>query len=61
MQSVNPGSKEQDMNAPRYLRRGVAVGLVALGTLVAGNVAAVADPDGPWTPAIQQVDGALAR
>jgi hypothetical protein len=49
------------MDGRRYLRSGVAAGLVLAGTILAGNVAAVADPDGPWTPAIQQVDAALAR
>jgi hypothetical protein len=49
------------MDGRRYLRSGVAAGLVLAGTMLSGNVAAVADPDGPWTPAIQQVDVALAR
>lgn len=49
------------MNGRQYLRRGVGVGLVVVGTLLAGNVAALADPDGPWTPGIRQVDDALAR
>ena len=34
---------------------------MVVGSLLAGNVAALADPDGPWTPGIRQVDGALAR
>jgi hypothetical protein len=45
----------------RYLRAGVAAGVVTVATILAGNVAAVADPDGPWTPAIRQVDTALGR
>ncbi len=44
-----------------YLRAWVGVTLTVLGTTVAGNVAALADPEGPWTPSIQQVDAALAR
>ena len=48
------------MSGRRYLRIGVGAGLM-VGTMLAGNVAAVVDPDGPWTPAIQQVDTALAR
>jgi hypothetical protein len=35
--------------------------LVIVGILLAGSVVALANPDGPWTPAIQQADGALAR
>lgn len=49
------------MSGRRSLRTGVGAGLVVLGTLLAGNVAALADPDGPWTPAMQQVDAALTR
>ena len=49
------------MSGRRYLRIGMGAGLVIAGTLLAGNVAAVADPDGPWAPAIHQVDAALAR
>jgi hypothetical protein len=61
MQSTNPGPKESVMNERRHLRTGLAVGLVLVGTTLAGKVAAVADPDGPWSPAVQQVDAALAR
>lgn len=49
------------MSGRRCLRTGVRVGLVILGTLLAGNVGALADPDGPWSPAILQADAALAR
>lgn len=50
------------MNGRQYLRTGVGAGLMVVGTtLLAGHVAAVADPDDPWNPAIQQVDAALAR
>jgi hypothetical protein len=49
------------MSGRRHLRIGVGAGLVIAGTMLAGNVAAVAEPDGPWAPAIQQVDAALAR
>ena len=49
------------MNRGRYLRRGVGVALAVVGTALAGNATVLANPDGPWTPAIQQVDAALAR
>lgn len=39
----------------------VTMSLVILGVGLAGNVAALATSDGPWSPAIQQVDTALAR
>ena len=51
------------MTRGRYLRSGVAVTLM-LGAAVglAGNAAALGTgADDPWAPAIQQVDGALAR
>jgi hypothetical protein len=44
-----------------YLRSGLAVALMIVGVALAGNVAAVAVPDDPWAPAIEQVDKALAR
>jgi len=47
------------MKTTRYLRTVVAGCLAFLA--LAGNVAAVAAPDDPWSPAIQQVDNALAR
>ena len=50
------------MSRRRNLRVGVGTVLVLVGTMLAGNVAAVAEPpDGPWAPAMQQVDAALAR
>src|SRR5262245_38910137 len=45
----------------RYLRSGVVGCLAMLGLGLAGNVAALATTDGPWDPAIHQVDTALAR
>jgi hypothetical protein len=51
--------KEQAMKRERYLRAGLAGCLAFLA--LAGNVAALATPDTPWSPAIQQVDSALAR
>jgi hypothetical protein len=45
----------------RKLRSGLAVCLAILGVSMAGNVAALATPEDPWAPAIQQVDAALAR
>jgi hypothetical protein len=44
-----------------YLRTGVGVALAIGGAALGGNAVALADVDGPWTPAIQQVDAALAR
>jgi hypothetical protein len=44
-----------------HLRSGLTVCLAILGAASAGNVAALASTDGPWAPAIQQVDAALAR
>jgi hypothetical protein len=32
-----------------------------MGAALAGNATALANPEGPWTPAIQQVETALAR
>jgi hypothetical protein len=49
------------MNRRRSLRTGLAVGLLVAGSLLTGEVAALADPEGPWSPAIRQVDVALAR
>jgi hypothetical protein len=49
------------MNGSGVVRNGIRAGLVIVGTLLAGNVAALADPDGPWTSAIHQADAALAR
>src|SRR5262249_61183579 len=49
------------MTRRQYLRSGLAGTLVILGVALAGNVAAVAVPEDPWAPAIQQVDKALAR
>jgi hypothetical protein len=49
------------MSDGRWLRTGIGASLTFLGTAVAGNVAAIAEPDGPWTASIQQVDAALAR
>jgi hypothetical protein len=49
------------MTKERWLRTSIGVTLTILGTGLAGNVAALADPDGPWTASIQQVDAALAR
>ena len=49
------------MTKGRYLRTGVGVALVVVGTAVAGNMAALANPEGPWTAPIQRVDAALAR
>lgn len=45
----------------RYLRVGVGVALAVVGTALAGNAAALANPEGPWATATQQVDTALAR
>jgi hypothetical protein len=53
--------KERAMTRGRHLRSALAVALTILGAALAGNVAALATPDNPWTPAIQQVDTALAR
>jgi hypothetical protein len=49
------------MTRERYLQSGLTACLAVLGIALAGNVAALATPDDPWTPAIQQVDTALAR
>jgi hypothetical protein len=49
------------MNKGRWLRRWIGATLTILGTGLAGNVPALADPEGPWTASIQQVDAALAR
>jgi hypothetical protein len=49
------------MTRGRYLRSGLTVCLTILGVALAGNVGALATTDGPWAPAIQQVDTALAR
>ena len=49
------------MTRGRWLRTGIGVVLVVAGTALAGNVAALADSEGPWTTAIRQVDVALAR
>ena len=49
------------MRARRCLPGGVGAGLMFVGIILAGNVAAVADPDGSWTRATQEVEAALAR
>jgi hypothetical protein len=49
------------MTRGRYLRLGLAVSFTVLGAALAGNAAALATPDSPWAPAIQQVDAALTR
>ena len=49
------------MTKGRWLRTWLGVTLMVLGTGLSGNVAALADPEGPWTPSLQQVDAALAR
>jgi hypothetical protein len=49
------------MTRGRYLQSGLTACLAVLGIAFAGNVAALATPGDPWTPAIQQVDTALAR
>ena len=49
------------MGRGRYLRTGLAVFLTALSIGAGGNIAALATPDSPWTPALQQGDTALAR
>ena len=49
------------MNGRQSLRTALRAGLVILGTLLVGNVAALADPEGPWSPAVLQADAALAR
>ena len=47
------------MRTGRYLRTAVAGWLAILA--LAGSAAALANPEDPWSPAIKQVDGALAR
>ena len=49
------------MTRGRYLRSGLTMCLAILGMAMAGNVGALATTDGPWAPATQQVDAALAR
>lgn len=49
------------MTSGRCLRTGVGVALAVLGTALAGNVPARAEPEELWAPAIKQVDTALAR
>ena len=49
------------MSRGRCLPAGLTACLAILGIALAGNVAALATTDGPWDPAIQQVDTALAR
>jgi hypothetical protein len=49
------------MTSGRHLRSALAVALTILGAVLAGNVAALATPEDPWTPAIQRVDAALAK
>lgn len=49
------------MSKGRCLRTWIGTALTVLGIGVAGNVAALAEPEGPWTPSVQQVDAALAR
>jgi hypothetical protein len=49
------------MSKGRWVRTWIGVTLTILGTGLAGNVAALADPEGPWAASIQQVDAALAR
>jgi hypothetical protein len=61
VQAVNLIGKEQVMRTAWQARSGLAVSLVVLGLALAGNAAALAPSDGPWVPAIQQVDTALAR
>ena len=49
------------MTEGRYLWSGLTMSLAILGLVMTGNAAALATTDGPWAPAIQQVDAALAR
>jgi hypothetical protein len=53
--------RERDMSMGRDIRFGIAVVVTLLGMAVTGRAAALATPDSPWTPAIEQVDAALAR
>lgn len=62
MVALNPETKEHAMIGRRHIRVGAGAGLLFAGVLLAGSVSAVAEPpDGPWAPAIHQVDAALAR
>ena len=49
------------MSKGRCLRTWIGATLTVLGTGLTGNVALAEPIEGPWTPAIHQVDAALAR
>jgi hypothetical protein len=61
MQGMNPEREEHTMVKWQSLRAAVVAAVTLVGTVLAGHVAAMADPEGPWGPAAKQVDTALAR